>query len=101
VVIATLVGFILNHPVLYLLGWMSGVVSVVGGICLLFIPHQQHHGILVVVFGIIIGCGGVALGNMLIVYRTYGLYFVRRIWADMNHHMFRSTESTRGNRNTN
>jgi hypothetical protein len=101
VVIATLVGFILNHPVLYLLGWMSGVVSVVAGICLLFIPHQQHHGVLVIVFGIIIGCGGVALGNMLIVYRTYGIYLVRRIWADMNHHMFPSTDSTRGNRSMN
>jgi hypothetical protein len=101
VVIATLVGFILNHPVLYLLGWMGGVVSVVGGICLLFIPHQQHHGVLVIVFSIIIGCGGVSLGNMLIVYRTYGIYFVRRIWVDMNHHMFPSTASTRGNRNTN
>jgi hypothetical protein len=101
VVIATLVGFILNHPVLCLLGWMGGFVSVVGGICLLFIPHQQHHGVLVIVFGIIIGCGGVALGNMLIVYRTYGIYFVRRIWADMNHLLFPSTESTRGNRNMN
>jgi hypothetical protein len=101
VVIATLVGFILNHPVLYLLGWISGVVSVVGGIGLLFIPHQQHHGVLVIVFGIIIGCGGVALGNMLNVYRTYGIYFVRRIWVDRYHHMFPSTESTRGNRNMN
>jgi hypothetical protein len=101
VVIATVLGFILNHPVLYLLDWMGGVVSVFGGIRLLFIPHQQHHGVLVIVFGIIIGCGGVVLGNMLIVYRTYGIYFVRRIWVDRNHHMSPSTESTRGNRNMN
>jgi hypothetical protein len=56
------VGLLLNHPVLYLLGWMIAVGTSLFGIFLLFTPQLQLDDIFALGFGVVVGTGSVKLG---------------------------------------
>jgi hypothetical protein len=92
--IASLIGFILNHPVLYIFGWVGGIWAVFCGIFLLFTP-ERHEGFFAICLGIIMGSGCVTIGFNLIKYRAHLLFYSKRAWSAMNSAMQRSGVSER------
>jgi hypothetical protein len=92
--IASLIGFILNHPVLYIFGWVGGIWAVFCGVFLLFTP-ARHEGIFAISLGIIMGSGCVTVGFNLIKYRAHLLFYSKRAWSAMNSAMLQSSGSER------
>jgi hypothetical protein len=76
------IGLILNHPVLQ----MMGCVSVMGTIVLAFSSFVQpqtnrHELFLVIPIGIAMSCGLVSTGYRLTRYRAYMVWYSRRLWG--------------------
>jgi hypothetical protein len=94
IAIASLVGFILNHPVLYIFGWVGGIWAVFCGVFLLFTP-ERHEGLFAISLGIIMGSGCVTVGFNLIKYRAHLVFYSKRAWSAMNSAMQRSGASER------
>jgi hypothetical protein len=88
ITIASIMGFILNHPVLYLFGWVGGIWAIFCGIFLLTTPPyggtNTHTGIFALGLGIMMGCGCATIGFHLITYRAYVVYYSKRAWFAMN-----------------
>ena len=87
ITIGSLVGFILNHPVLYLFGWVGGIWAIFSGIFLLVTPSNGgsniHPGIFAIGLGVFMGCRSVTIGFNLIKYRAYVVYYMKRAWFAM------------------
>jgi hypothetical protein len=98
--IATIIGFILNHPVLYIFGWVGGMWAVFCGFFLLFTP-QHHQGLFAICLGIIMGSGCVTVGFNLIKYRAHLLYYTKRAWSAMNNAMQQTGSMGRNNNHRN
>lgn len=92
IAIASLIGFILNHPVLYIFGWVGGIWAVFCGVFLLFTP-VRHGGLFAISLGVIMGSGCVTVGFNLIKYRAHLLFYSKRAWSAMNSAMQRSGAS--------
>ena len=90
---SSIIGVLLNHPVLQVLGWIGGTASVCYGLFGSLIggrrsPYdvydddmiaEQNH-LWMVPIGLVIGCGLVALGHALTKYRAYMVYYMKRLW---------------------
>jgi hypothetical protein len=96
ITVASLIGFILDHPVLFLFGWAGGIWAIFSGIFLLFTP-SHYHGLFAISLGIIMGSGCATVGFNLIKYRAHVVYYSRRAWIAMNAAM----QSTGNARNSN
>ena len=99
IIIASVIGFVLNHPVLYLLGWIGGIWAIFCGIFLLFTPAHgglsYHTGIFSIGLGIFVGSGCATIGFNLTKYRAHVVYYLKRAWFAMNAAM----KSSSGNNN--
>lgn len=88
IAIASLIGFVLNHPVLYLFGWIGGIWAISCGIFLLFTPPyggpNYHTGIFAIGLGIVVGSGCATIGFNLTKYRAHVVYYSKRAWFAMN-----------------
>lgn len=87
---SSVIGVLLNHPVLQLSGWIGGTAlvcyslfgSLIGG---RYSPYdddmitKQNH-LWMVPAGMVIGCGLVVLGHALTKYRTYVVYYMKSLW---------------------
>ena len=77
-VVAAIIGFIFDHPVLYLSGWILGIYSVLRGVLSLLLFDSQK-GLVMMGLGAVIGCGSVTIGSHIITYRSYILYNLKRL----------------------
>jgi hypothetical protein len=82
VVMLSLIGFILDHPVMFLFGWIGGIWAIIYGVLLLFVSNGDH-GLSVIGYGAIGGSGCATLGFHLIKYRAYLIYSFKRGWIIM------------------
>ena len=102
ITIASLIGFILNHPVLYLFGWVGGIWAIVCGIFLLVTPpyvqRNYHSGIFALGLGIIVGSGCATIGFNLTKYRVHVVYYSKRAWFAMNAAMQSNSSNHRAGR---
>jgi hypothetical protein len=78
VVLSSIVGVLLNHPVLQLMGWIAGTAFVCFGL-LFFVGYGMEPWIMVPA-GLVIGCGLVTLGHALTKYRAYVVYYAKNLW---------------------
>ena len=92
IVLYITIGFLLNHPVLQLLGWVCGTITVFIGIFSLtheaMQKESQSHDyytsrptimadqFLLITFGITAGCGLVTIGNLLTRSRAYIVFYI-------------------------
>ena len=84
IIVASIIGFILNHPVLYLFGWVGGIwVILVGIFSLVTPPFDVLGGILTIGFGIFVGSGCTAVGFNLMIHRAHIVYYLKRAWFAM------------------
>ena len=83
IAIASIIGFILNHPVLYLFGWVFGITKCFGGIASLF-AQNYHKGIFEISLGIIVSTGCATVGFNLTKYRAHVVYYIKRAFFAMN-----------------
>jgi hypothetical protein len=77
VVLSSIVGVLLNHPVLQLMGWIAGTAFVCFGL-LSFLVYSTDFEL--VPAGLVIGCGLVTLGHALTKYRAYVVYYAKKLW---------------------
>jgi hypothetical protein len=75
----SLVGAILGHPTLYLVGWMGGIGALLGGVFLIFV-HQRVWGIKLICIGVIGGPGCITVGLLLTKYWAYLNYYAKQAW---------------------
>jgi hypothetical protein len=83
ITIMSLIGFILNHPVLYLCGWIGGIWAIFYGTYLILTPFH-HQGLFAMGVGIVMGSGCVTVGFNLIQYRAHIIYYSKRAWVAVN-----------------
>ena len=91
VVLYIAIGFLLNHPVLQILGWVGGTITMLVGIFSLIHGAMQKESqshyydtsrpttadhILLITCGIIAGCGTVTIGSLLTKYRAYIVFYI-------------------------
>jgi hypothetical protein len=80
VVLSSIVGVLLNHPVLQLMGWIAGTAFVCFGL-LFFVGYDiDNEPWIMVPAGLVIGCGLVTLGHALTKYRAYVVYYAKNLW---------------------
>jgi hypothetical protein len=80
VVLSSIVGVLLNHPVLQLMGWIGGTAFVCFGL-LFFLGYGSDNELWIMVpAGLVIGCGLVTLGHALTKYRAYVVYYAKKLW---------------------
>ena len=107
VAIASIIGFILNHPVLYLFGWVGGICAIFRGIFLLFTPSgggpNNHAGTFAIGLGMIMGFGCATVGFTLTKCRAHVVHYSKRAWLtmitaiqsnDINHRGGRSNQTS-------
>lgn len=90
VIIGVVVGVLLNHPILEVLGWVGGPVFLVIS-CMSALLAEDHYynpdwileGISLFLVAIIVSCGLVSTGQALRKYRAYVSYYSRRLWASI------------------
>ncbi len=79
-VLSSIVGVLLNHPVLQLMGWIGGTAFVCFGL-LFFLGYGSDNELWIMVpAGLVIGCGLVTLGHALTKYRAYVVYYAKKLW---------------------
>jgi hypothetical protein len=79
-VLSSIVGVLLNHPVLQLMGWIGGTTFVCLGL-LFFVGYRiDNEPWIMVPAGLVIGCGLVTLGHALTKYRAYVVYYAKNLW---------------------
>jgi hypothetical protein len=79
-VLSSIVGVLLNHPVLQLMGWIGGTAFVCLGL-LFFVGYRiDNEPWIMVPAGLVIGCGLVTLGHALTKYRAYVVYYAKNLW---------------------
>ena len=81
--VGAIIGFVLDHPVLYLSGWIFSMYSVVGGLLSLFL-FDSRKGLAMLGLGAVIGCGSVTIGSHIITNRSYIIYNSKRLWFLLN-----------------
>ena len=81
--VGAIIGFVLDHPVLYLSGWIFSMYSLVGGLLSLFL-FDSRKGLVMLGLGAVIGCGSVTIGSHIITYRSYIIYNSKRLWFLLN-----------------
>ena len=83
-VMLVMVGVLLNHPVLEIMGWVGGIGAVCLGIFSLFVYSNLEHSLLMIFLGILVGCGSVTVGYNLTKYRSYIVFYLKRFWRVAN-----------------
>lgn len=96
--LSSIVGVLLNHPVLQVSGWVGGIAMVFHGLLgtlvdfggrrspyddddmLQYGSTRKHGDLWMVPAGVVIGCGLVALGHTLTKYRAYVVYYLKKLW---------------------
>jgi hypothetical protein len=82
-VLLVVIGLVLNHPVLQVMGWVSAMGTVVITISSFVTPNSDDI-FLVIPIGIVISCGLVSAGYHLTRYRAYIIWYSRRLWRALN-----------------
>jgi hypothetical protein len=78
-----IVGLILNHPVLQVMGWMSAMGTVMNTISYFVYPNT-HDILLQITMGIVMSCGLVSAGYRLTRYRAYIVWYSRSLWRALS-----------------
>jgi hypothetical protein len=73
------VGVLLEHPVLFLLGWVVGPMFVSAAL-FSFLVGSINTGLLLLCFGIVGGSGCITVSYFLHKHRAYLVYHLRRAW---------------------
>jgi hypothetical protein len=80
------IGLVLNHPVLQVMGWVSAMWTVVITISSFVRPssHEYFEIFVVIPIGIVMSCGLISAGYRLTQYRAYTVWYSRRLWLALN-----------------
>ena len=76
------VGLLLDHPVLQVVGWVGGISAVLTGFLSILFGSAKFlvQNLSLITFGVIGGCGSVSTGYVLTKYRVYMRYYGRKLW---------------------
>jgi hypothetical protein len=83
IVVASMIGFVLNHPVLYLFCWVGGVWAIYFGAFLSLFSPLPLYGLFAIGLGVLLISACVPLGSALIQHRSFLLYCMNRACTAM------------------
>jgi hypothetical protein len=99
-ILFVIIGLVLDHPVLQLVGWLGGIATLFIGIFSFSLKHGEYEDpvedLVIIPIGIVVSCGLVSMGYNLTRYRAYLVYHCRRLWRLMSTTMSEASTS-RGN----
>jgi hypothetical protein len=78
------IGLILNHPVLQLMGWGVSIVTVEVVFMAFVTPYRYSGDWIFVLIGILVSVGLVTAGHCMTRYRAYMVWYSRRLWRALN-----------------
>lgn len=86
IIFSVLIGLVLNHPCLQLMGWIGAIIATF--IALISLPTAPLFVFIQIPIGIVLSCGLATVGYKLTKYRPFFVVYCKRFWRALQGQLY-------------